>query len=131
MHQEYKNILTILKDNPQVDTNTHIPSAQPNMSLCPLLSTAASSSKPSNVQLFSVHSTSTTSFNNPAIASLTLGISCSDSHQSKDKGLVEDEPHRDPCVGVGCGEGVTAGLMSDSILSCVVGQGGGRRGGGV
>ena len=167
MHQEYKNILTILKDNPQVDTNTLLLSAQPKLSLCgdahshqqqhqalsqatPTSTRQDMSSQQTDHMLglhaeycqpglqlcsseFPVPSTSTTNFNNHAMASPTLVISCSDSHQTKDKDLVQDEhePHHDHCVGVGCGGGVTAGLMSDSIPSCVVGQRGGRRGGGV
>ena len=44
--------------------------------------------------------------------------------------MVQDE-HDQHSGGVGGGGGVIAGLMSDTIPMCVMGQGGGRCGGGV
>ena len=51
-------------------------------------------------------------------------------YQPAAPGMVQDE-HDQHRGGVGGGGGVIAGPMSDTIPMCVVGQGGGRRGGGV
>ena len=144
MHQEYKKILKMLKDNPQLDTYTLVLSAQPNLSLC----------GDAYFHHLQHHATSVSQAM-PSLARQGMPSQQTDQGLQAEHcqlGLLPGSSSGDPVPStsllsttnvnkhgiarvnhamVGSEGEVMAGITSDTIPMCVVGQGDGRRGGGV